>query len=280
MHWRVGDVTITRVIELTSGSIGRHVLSAATPEELRKIDWIQPFVSATWDLVLSFHALVIETPDRLVVVDTCIGNGKQRSYPRWNYLQSSFLRDFHEEGFDPSMVDTVLCTHMHVDHVGWNTYRHEGRWIATFANADYLFNESEWEHWQNESQQEFGPVIEDSVKPIFDLGLARLVQENHAVSEHICLIPTPGHTPGHMSVRIQSCGEQAVITGDAFHHPCQFVHPLWEVSADFDHVKAQDTRLNFLKEFADTPTLIIGTHFAGPTAGRIVSDGAVYRLDY
>lgn len=280
MKWRVGDVTITRVVELTSGSIGRHILSAATESELQKIGWIQPFVDAEWNLVLSFHALVIETPDRLMVVDTCIGNGKQRNYPKWNYMQSSFMHDFREEGFDPAGVDTVLCTHMHVDHVGWNTYQHEGKWRATFENATYLFTESEWNHWQVESQMEYGPIIEDSVQPIFDLGLAQLVQQDHTVSDGVSLVPTPGHTPGHVSVKIQSGGEQAVITGDIFHHPCQFVHPRWEVTADFNHKRAQDTRLKFLKDFADTPTLIIGTHFAGPTAGRIVSDGDVYRLDY
>ena len=239
MKWKVGDVTITRIIELTSGSIGRHILPSATPEEMQKIRWIPPFVDEDWNLVLSFHALVLQSPDRLMVVDTCIGNGKTRNYPRWNQMQSSFLEDFQNGGFETSRVDTVLCRHMQADHVGWNTYYHDGRWLATFENAAYLFSEQEGKHWQIESQMEFGPVIEDSVQPIFDVGLARLVDGNHVVSGEVTLLPTPGHTPGHVSVRIESKGEQAIVTGDIFHHPCQFVHPTWEVSADFNHDKAQ-----------------------------------------
>jgi glyoxylase-like metal-dependent hydrolase (beta-lactamase superfamily II) len=279
LHWQVGDVRITRIVELTTASLGPHLLPQATPERLARLPWLAPFVDDMHRIVLSIHTLVLETPDRCIVVDTCIGNDKQRNYPRWNRMQGKFLDDFVAAGFALEAVDTVLCTHMHVDHVGWNTRLVDGAWQPTFQRARYLFAESEWRYWQREPQ-EYGPVIEDSVQPIFDAGLATLVDESHRVSHEIQLEPTPGHTPGHVSVHITSRGEEAVITGDMIHHPCQIAHPGWSSTADFDQFRSATTRTRFLERYADRPVLIIGTHFAAPTAGRIVSDGAVIRLEY
>jgi glyoxylase-like metal-dependent hydrolase (beta-lactamase superfamily II) len=279
LSWQVGDVTITQIVELTTASLGPHLLPQATPEALDAIDWLTPFIDAQNRIVLSIHTLVLETPDQCIVVDTCIGNDKERSYPRWNRMQGKFLDDFAAAGFALDAVDTVLCTHMHVDHVGWNTRLVDGAWQPTFQRARYLFAEAEWRHWQREPQ-EYGPVIEDSVQPIFDAGLATLVDETHRVSREIQLEPTPGHTPGHVSVHISSRGEEAVITGDMIHHPCQIAHPGWSSTADVDQFRSAATRKGFLERYADRPVLIIGTHFAAPTAGRIVRDGAVFRLDY
>ena len=279
LSWLVGDVRITRIVELTTASLGPYLLPQATPEELEAIDWLAPFIDAQQRIVLSIHTLVIETQDQCVVVDTCIGNDKQRSYPRWNHMQGGFLDDFVAAGFALDRVDTVLCTHMHVDHVGWNTRLVDGRWQPTFVNARYLFGEKEWRHWSREPQ-EYWPVIEDSVQPIFDCGLATLVNETHRVTDEISLEPTPGHTPGHVSVHITSRGEEAVITGDMIHHPCQIAHPGWSSTADVDPFAAATTREHFLARYADRPVLIIGTHFAAPTAGCIVRDGDCYRLDY
>jgi glyoxylase-like metal-dependent hydrolase (beta-lactamase superfamily II) len=279
LTWQIGDVKITQIVELTTASIGPHLLPQATPELLGAVDWLAPFVDAQHRIVLSIHALVLETKDRCLVVDTCIGNDKERTYPRWNRMQGRFLQDFVAAGFALERVDTVLCTHMHVDHVGWNTRLVDGRWEPTFANARYLFAEKEWQHWSREPQ-EYGPVIEDSVQPIFDRGLADLVSESHRVSDEIRLEPTPGHTPGHVSVHITSRGEEAVITGDMIHHPCQILRPEWSSTADVNPDAAATTRAQFVERYADRPVLIIGTHFAAPTAGRIVRDGGRYRLDY
>ena len=280
MKWRIGDVTITKVVELTSASLGEYILPDATADELQKIPWIEPFVDSDSRMVLSFHSLIVQTSERLLIVDTCIGNDKVRNYLRWNLMQTSFRADLEDAGFKVDAFDTVLCTHMHVDHVGWNTYRRDDQWLPTFANARYLYAQEEWDHWQRESQDDYGPVIEDSVQPIFDLGLADLVDSTHQVSDEIQLVPTPGHTPGHVSVNIRSRGEEAIITGDIFHHPCQIAHPTWCATADTDQEAALRTRQVFLTEYADRPVLCIGTHFAGVTAGRLVSDGDTYRLDY
>ena len=280
MKWRIGDVTITRVVELSSSTIGNFILPQATEDRINAIDWIGPFVNDDHQLVLSFHSLVVETGDQILLVDTCIGNDKERTYPKWNRMQSSFLQDLAEAGFETDSIDTVLCTHMHVDHVGWNTRWLDGRWEATFGNARYLYAEEEWKHWQNENQAEYGPVIDDSVRPIFDAGLADLVSSDHGVTSEVRLEATPGHTPGHVSVHVTSRGEEAVITGDMIHHPCQIAHPEWSTTADVDPDLSAVTRTRFLDSYADRPVLVIGTHFAGPTAGKLVRDGDSYRLDY
>lgn len=280
MKWQIGDVSVTKVVELTSSSLGAYILPEATTDELQKIQWIGPFIDSDSRMVLSFHSLIVQTIDRLVIVDTCIGNEKVRNYPRWNQMQTSFREDLLDAGFVEDAFDTVCCTHMHVDHVGWNTYRKDDQWHPTFQNARYLYARKEWDHWRIESQEEYGPVIDDSVAPIFDLGLADLVESSHQVSDEIRLVPTPGHTPGHVSVHIESGGEEAIITGDVFHHPCQIAHPTWCATADNDQGAALRTRQRFLDEYSDRPVLCIGTHFAGVTAGKLVRDGDAYRLDY
>ena len=279
LKWQVGDVKITQIVELTTASLGPHLLPQATPEIVGAIDWMRPFLNDERKLVLSIHALVIESGGQTIVVDTCIGNDKQRAYPRWNQMQGDFLQRFAQAGFTTEQVDTVLCTHMHVDHVGWNTRLVDGRWQATFGRAEYLFAEDEWQHWRIE-EQEYGPVFQDSVQPIFDAGQAVLVSQSHRVNDEVWLEPTPGHTPGHVSIHIQSRGQQAVITGDMIHHPCQIPHSDWSSTADHDASLAARTRADFISRYADEPVLVIGTHFASPTAGHIVRDGDSYRLDY
>lgn len=278
MRWRVGDVTVTRVVELTSDTIGNRILPQAPRDIDKTLPWLDPFTNDEGSLVMSFHSLVIEVRDETIVVDTCIGNGKKRNYPRWNLMQTSFLSDFADAGFDIATVQTILCTHMHIDHVGWNTRFVDGRWQPTFENARYLYAEDEWAHWSTSVEE--SDIIEDSVRPIFDAGLADLVLGNHQVNDEVRLEPTPGHTPGHVSVHITSCGEEAVITGDMIHHPCQIAHPDWSTTADVDQKTSAETRAAFLDQYADQPVLIIGTHFVSPTAGNLVRDGDAYRLDY
>ena len=279
LRWQIGKVKITQVVELTTASLGPYLLPQATPEALGALPWIDPFVDEERRIVLSIHSLIVESDGQLLMVDTCIGNDKERTYPRWNHMRTDFLQKLEAAGFKPEQFDTVLCTHMHVDHVGWNTRLVDGAWQPTFANARYLYAEDEWAHWRTEPQ-EYGPVIEDSVQPIFDAGLADLVRPDHRVTDEVWLEPTPGHTPGHVSIHIASEGEEAVITGDMIHHPCQIAHADWSSSADWNQELSAETRAAFLHRYSDRPVLIIGTHFAAPTAGHIVRDGDTYRLSY
>lgn len=280
LSWQIGDVRVTRIVEMEESGLS-WVVAKGTPENLRTIPWLSPhFVDASWEALLSIHALVIETPERRIVVDTCVGNDKDFAViERWHQRQGSFLADFEAAGFPPESIDTVLCTHLHVDHVGWNTVLRDGKWKPTFPNARYLFAETEWDFWKTQDEGFNGAVLEQSVRPIWEAGLADLVTETHAVCEGIALEPTPGHTPGHVSVRISSRGEEAVITGDMIHHPCQIAEPSWGCHADSDGDQAEATRVRFLERYGNGDVLVIGTHFAGPTAGRIVRDGDRYRLE-
>jgi glyoxylase-like metal-dependent hydrolase (beta-lactamase superfamily II) len=280
--WRVGDVTITKVVELDLTGGTRFILPQAVPEAVLSMGWLQPhFASPEGKLRMSIHALVVETPTRRIIVDTCLGNDKEnRAVPRWNKLQGPFLADLAAAGYPRQSIDTVLCTHLHVDHVGWNTMLAAGRWIPTFPRARYLMGRLEFEHWRGQRENEGQlAVFADSVAPVFEAGLVDLVETDHRVSDEVSLVPTLGHTPGHVSVRIRSSGEEALITGDFIHHPCQMAHPEWPSSADHDPDRAVETRRAMFSRLAGTPTLLIGTHFAGPTAGRVVRDGDAFRLE-
>ena len=222
------------------------------------------------NLTMSVHALVVDTGERRILVDTCIGNDKERNVPNWSHLQTHFLQDLEAAGYAPDTIDTVLCTHLHVDHVGWNTMLVDGQWVPTFSNARYLFARTEWEHWDaNEDEIVYGPVLADSVRPVVEAGLVDLVDMQHQVCPQVCLEPTPGHTPGHVSVHIRSGGAEALITGDCIHHPVQMSRPDWCSSADVDQAQGLQTRETLLQRYVDNDILIIGTHFATPTAGHI-----------
>ena len=269
--WHIGDARITRIVELEIAGGSRFILPDATRDACRPIDWMVPhFANERGDLIMSVHALVIESQGRRIIVDTCIGNDKQgRAIPTWNGMQTSFLVDLESAGFAPESIDTVLCTHLHVDHVGWNTMLVDHVWVPTFPKADYLIAREEWDYWRQEDDAHSEAILSDSVWPIFDSGLARLVEMDHRLTSEVWLEPTPGHTPGHVSVHIGSRGENAVITGDSMHHPCQMTHPEWCSPADFDRDAARATRESLLAHWQERGTLVIGTHFATPTAGRV-----------
>ena len=279
-RWKIGDVTITRVVEMETMSKATFVLKDGSPENIRTVPWLRPhFANPDGKVIMSVHAFVIESPGHRMVVDTCIGNDKRRAFPGWNMLQLPFLADLEKAGFARDSIDRVLCTHLHVDHVGWNTMLVGGKWVPTFPRARYLIGRKEWEHWSKTSEPDTRDLLDDSVRPVFEAGLADLVESDARITEEIRLEPTPGHTPGHHSVRISSRGEEAVITGDLMHHPVQMAHPEWGSHFDSDYGEAIATRRAFLERYGDKPTLVLGTHFATPSAGRIVRDGSAWRLD-
>lgn len=281
LQWQIGDVRITKVLELEAAGGPRFILPQATREAVQPIDWLYPhFMDAEGRLKMSVHALVVETPDRRILVDTCIGNDKQRANPNWSNLQTNFLQDLEAAGYPRDSIDTVMCTHLHVDHVGWNTMKQGDRWVPTFPNARYLMAEAEFRYWHDEDHgEDQARILGDSVAPVFDAGLVDLVATDHRLCPEVRLQPTHGHTPGHVSVAISSRGEAALITGDFIHHPCQMAHVDWSSAVDFDPDAARATRRRVFEALADTPTLVIGTHFAGPTAGRLRRDGEAYRFE-
>jgi glyoxylase-like metal-dependent hydrolase (beta-lactamase superfamily II) len=282
MKWVIGDVTVTKIVELEMTGGSRFLLPQATREAILPIAWLRPhFADEEGRLRMSIHSFIVETPDRRIVVDTCLGNDKTgRRIPHWNDRDGPFLADLAVAGFPAEAIDTVLCTHLHVDHVGWNTRLVDGKWVPTFPRARYLMGRAEYEHWSGvKDRPDMAHILADSVTPIVEAGLATMVETNERICEEISLVPTLGHTPGHVSVMIQSKDEQALITGDFMHHPCQIARPEWGTTADSDTDQAIETRRRMFQRLAGTPVLIIGTHFAGATVGRLVVDGDGYRLD-
>lgn len=285
LKWKVGDTTITKITEILYPEF--DLIPAATPAVVKTVPWLFPhFVTPEGKLSVSIHSLVVDTPGAKLVVDTCIGNGRDREpFSIMSNLSTSFLEDMTTAGYPPESINYVLCTHLHLDHVGWNTRLVNGKWVPTFPKASYLMDKKDValygtiaENHKDAFMQMQRRTFADSVKPVFDAGLAKPVEGPAQVCEGVRLVPTPGHTPGHCSVVIESKGEKALITGDFMHHPIQFHDPALSISADEDNNAAIATRRRVFAEYADTPTLIIGTHFAGPTAGKLVRDGDAYRL--
>ncbi len=278
MQWSVGKVKITKVVELETVGSTRFILPLASNEEIRKLPWLIPhFATEEGRLKMSIHSLVVETPSRRIVVDTGLGNDKEgRAVPTWNNRKGPFLETMAAGGFPPDSIDTVLCTHLHVDHVGWNTKLVGGKWVPTFTGARYVFGKTEYEHWRDHSDEpDRAAVFNDSVKPIVDAGKADLVASDARLGDEIALVPSAGHSPGHMSVHIRSDGEEALLTGDVAHHPCQMAHLDWSSTADSDPVQSAATRRELFGRFADTPTLVVGGHFS---AGHIRRDGDAFKF--
>jgi len=279
-QWQIGNVRISRVVELEIAGGTKFILPDATPDACRDIDWLKPhFMTQEGKLIMSVHALVVDTGKRRIVVDTCIGNDKERNIPAWSHLQTTFLSDLAAAGYPRESIDTVMCTHLHVDHVGWNTMLVDGRWVPTFPNARYLIAQQEWNYWDtHEDDAQYGSILADSVRPVIEAGLVDFVSMQHQLCDEVWLEPTPGHTAGHVSVHIASQGKEALITGDCIHHPCQIAHTEWCSSADYDRAQGRRTRDELLAKYAESDVLVIGTHFATPTAGRFkrTRDGAYW----
>jgi glyoxylase-like metal-dependent hydrolase (beta-lactamase superfamily II) len=275
-RWRVGDVTVTKVVECVQKWPFEALLPGASEDVVGSLEWLAPYVHHDGRMLISFHAFVVESQGRTILVDTCIGNDKDRTVGVFAQQQSNFLVDLAEAGVGADDVDIVFCTHLHVDHVGWNTSLVDGRWVPTFPQARHLFHRGEYEFWRTEPQN-IGDVFGDSVAPVMEAGLADLVDDGHRITDDVVLEPTVGHTPGHCSVRIESGGQRAVITGDMTHHPVQLARPDLCSSADWDEVRAEATRREAFERWGGD-TLVLGTHFASPTAGRLEPDGDAWRL--
>ena len=281
LTWHVGDVTIKCIVELRSAiayDTAAPFIEGASPDALAQIPWLQPhFVSPEGHLLFAVQALLVEAPGLKLVVDTCIGNDKPRRVTRNVGLRTGFLQRLANAGWQRDDATAVVCTHLHIDHIGWNTMWENERWVPTFPRARYLIDRREYEFWAADVEDdEQVAAMSDSIAPLFSAGLVDLVDPDHVLSPEVRLAPTPGHTPGHVSVFIESQGARAVITGDTMHHPSQIARPHWTARFDSDHATANATRARLLAQWADQRILVIGTHFPAPTAGYIRRDGGTY----
>lgn len=284
---KLGTIEIHKVTEIPGlGTPATALLANVTPDILaRGRAWLGPdFIHPSDEvLYLSFHSFVVRTGRHNILVDTCCGNCKQRlSKPEWHQLDTPYLSELARTGLQPEDIDIVICTHLHADHVGWNTRLVDGEWVPTFPNARYLFSRRDFEHWQalHESNPP-APVNRgahaDSVLPIVERGLAELVEGGHivegVVGDGIWLEASPGHSPGHVSVNVAGGGRHALLCGDAIHHPLQLPHPDLYLGVDFDRVQSEATRRAMLERLAGTDTLLLTAHFPAPTAGYVTREG-------
>ncbi|MFJ7330677.1 MBL fold metallo-hydrolase [Streptomyces cyaneofuscatus] len=282
--WSVGDHTVRRIDESAlPPETGPWLLPGATADVVAETPWLRPdFADEESILRLTSHSFAVEADGVRILVDTGIGNGKQRANPAWHELRSDYEQRLRAAGFAPESVDLVVLTHLHTDHVGWNTRAEGDAWVPMFPNARYLTSRTEWDHWADaEMDEPRRQMFRDSVHPVREAGLLDLVDVADAgtdIAPGVRLLPAPGHTPGQVAVELNSHGERALITGDSIHHPVQLAHPGICSCADTAPDLAAETRHRLLESLADTQALLLGTHFPPPTAGYVRRAGDTYRL--
>jgi glyoxylase-like metal-dependent hydrolase (beta-lactamase superfamily II) len=291
-----GGMTIDRVIESEGPFFKLDFLLPEAPPDLlaANADWLAPvFVEpASGMLRLSFHAFVIRTRHHTILVDGCIGNDKERPLrPHWHRQKFPFLERLAAIGVAPEQVDFVLCTHLHADHVGWNTRLRDGRWVPTFPNARYVFAKTEYEYWEREHRAALAAGGEppnhgsfaDSVLPVVEAKRADLVADDHAIDDGVWLEGAAGHTPGTVVIHARGGGKtgresDAVFLGDIIHSAAQFAAPTLSSRFCADAAASRRTRCGLIERFAERDTLILAAHFPTPTAGRIVRHRDVFRF--
>jgi glyoxylase-like metal-dependent hydrolase (beta-lactamase superfamily II) len=299
-QWNVGSIVIRKLVEFEfAGPVDNSLadsLDGASAEAILAVPWLKPmWLNDANEVTSGVHSFLIETPSQRLIVDTGVGNHKPRAAAFFNQLDTDFLRRLDEQaGWPADTVTGVICTHLHVDHVGWNTVLVAGEWVPTFQNANYYFVARDYEHWQAYAQDpaaakayrtqwardmvDGAAVFNDSVQPVVAAGKARLVEPDAVITPGVRLLPSPGHTPGHACVLIESEGESAIITGDMMHSIFQIAHPDWSSVLDTDPDIARRTRQRFLSEWADKGTLMLGSHFGPPTGGELRRHGTSYQL--
>jgi glyoxylase-like metal-dependent hydrolase (beta-lactamase superfamily II) len=273
----LGDITIHRIVEQEAPFFPAleffPTLSPALLEE--NLSWLKPVYidPASNKIVLCVQSYVVHTPQHTIMIDTCVGNHKPRpARPMWNMMNSDrYEKALAAAGIGIGEIDYVMCTHLHVDHVGWNTRLENGRWVPTFPKAKYLFADRELAHWTAKEKEDPSnhPWVTDSVLPIVAANRAQIVKSDHRFSEVLQFIPTPGHTIDHFSVHVGKAGQDAVITGDMIHSPLQARYPELGMRADHDSRQAGVSRRKVFERFCDTSTLMCMAHFPSPSMGRI-----------
>jgi glyoxylase-like metal-dependent hydrolase (beta-lactamase superfamily II) len=280
---RIGGASVARIEESTN-----HDFQAATffpdwrPEVVAEHrHWLVPkhYGEADGNLKFSIHSWLIRTGPHIVLVDTCVGNDKRsEDHLDWHMKSWPYLERLAAAGVAPEQVDFVLCTHMHSDHVGWNTRLEKGRWVPTFPKARYIFSKTEYDAYTAIDRDTAGgrPSFQDSVLPVVAAGQAEMVSGSHALGDHLLIEPAPGHTPGHVAMKLSDGGGRAIFTGDILHHALQVYHPGWNSEFCVDQQQARATRRRVLEHCAETGAMMMPTHFGAPYACHITARGEAF----
>ncbi|MEU8138334.1 MBL fold metallo-hydrolase [Streptodolium elevatio] len=276
--WHVGSSVLHKVVEMEFPVTVTGALRSSDTGLLGRYPWLAPhFAEPDGSFTMAIQTILVDTGTHRILVDTCIGNDRV-TLPQLPPLQTAWLETLKGLGYPAETIDAVVCTHLHFDHVGWNTHLVDGAWVPTFPNARYVIPRAEWEFWSNavDTDSVGRADLDNTLRPVFEAGLVDLVGPDHEVADGVRLEAAPGHTPGQVAVVVESAGERAVVTGDLVHHPVQFVAPEVPSAADEDVAGAIATRRAFVDRYADSGTLVVGTHFPSPTAGWLTrADGDV-----
>ena len=286
--WQSGDVSLTRIVESEEPLLSPfELLPDCTPQHIdRNANWLIPrfYNPERTLLVISIQGFLVRAGGKTILVDACSGNHKRRRRPFFHERNWDWLEKLRLAGAAPEDIDVVMCSHLHVDHIGWNTRLENGRWVPTFPRARYLVSRKEWEYWRSEvgiaSLSRTGDFIADSALPIFESGQLDLIDDRHGFSQCINIEPIPGHTPGQYLVRLWSHSGEAVLTADLMHTPLQLRYPEWSTRFCVDPIQARSTRLRFLAEYCDKEALIFPSHFPTPTGGYIRREYEHYRFEF
>ncbi len=279
LGFNVGDLTIHRIIEQeTSFLPALEMLPRLTSELLAENRaWMRQAraLDEADVLILCFQSYLVRTPHHTILVDTCIGNDKQRpTRPNWHMkTDGTYMRSLAAAGVSVADIDYVMCTHLHPDHVGWNTRLDNGRWVPTFPKARYVFGKTEFEHWTAQNAKAPVAPFGDSVLPVVEADRAEIVANDFALGDHARIVPTPGHTPGHVAFAFGKGKDTAVFSGDLIHSPLQALYPELSPKFDADPEQAAATRRNFLERYCETDTLCCTAHFPSPSVGKIRRKG-------
>lgn len=281
-EFRIGDIRVRRILESEELFMPLvDMLPDAAGEGLeRHRHWLEPWALCpdSGRVVLPVQTYLVHTTRHTILIDTCVGNHKSNRFfePWYDRKDFAWLQRLAAAGVTPEGIDYVLCTHLHLDHCGWNTQLIDGRWVPTFPNAKYLFARAEFEHRQSVNDSTFN----ENVVPVMEAGQGVLVAMDHALDDEVWLTPTPGHTPGQVAIHLASQGRSAVMMGDIMHSPVQCAEPDWRAISDADPDLAKATRRAFLDRHADTGTLVMTAHFPSPSVGHVVPKDNAFRFDF
>lgn len=280
MLCKIGEIEVWRILEINAPYLPPEDLFPTAGADVSKIiDEHVPggLCAQTGGLILPIQGFLLKTPTHNILVDSCVGNDKTNpNTANWHQRSDTrFVSALTAAGVGFEDIDYVLCTHLHADHVGWNTRLIDGRWVPTFPNARYLMPAAD-EDMQRERN---GHMYTESVLPVIEAGQAELVQAGHKLGDHVTLVPTPGHTPGHVSIAIESGEARAMITGDAIHSTAQCWYPEWHFKYDEDVDQAVASRKGLLENVSESGCVVLGTHFALPSIGRVKPEGEAFRWE-
>jgi glyoxylase-like metal-dependent hydrolase (beta-lactamase superfamily II) len=284
----LGDVTVARVEEMHGPIMPPDQFFPDLPEHAWKEhhDMLVPDHLGAEDsmVITAMQTWLVRSGGRTILIDTGVGNDKARpAVEPWDHLSLDYLGNLARAGVRPEDVDLVINTHLHLDHIGWNTRLLDGEWVPTFPNATYLMPKVDFEYWNPDNNPKIAGGInenafEDSVAPVLAAGQVRLWETSHAIDANLRLEAAPGHTPGASVVTLDSGGERALFAGDILHTPLQVTFPDHSSCFDLDPAQSRATRLRLLGWAAENNALVLPAHLSGHSALEIENTGAGFAI--